>query len=72
MKYSRTRTLVTGGSGFIASHLCERLLRDGHACIRGLLIKLTSLPTDDPKQLGNRILPPAREKLNWTPEKIGS
>lgn len=24
------RVLVTGGSGFIGSHLCERLLRDGH------------------------------------------
>jgi len=26
----RKRTLVTGGSGFIGSHLCERLLRLGH------------------------------------------
>ena len=30
MNFSRIRTLVTGGSGFIGSHLCERLLTDGH------------------------------------------
>ena len=30
MSFSRVRTLVTGGSGFIGSHLCERLLADGH------------------------------------------
>ncbi|HZY32075.1 MAG TPA: NAD-dependent epimerase/dehydratase family protein, partial [Candidatus Methylomirabilis sp.] len=27
------RILITGGAGFLGSHICDRLIRDGHEVI---------------------------------------
>lgn len=42
------RALVTGGAGFLGSHLCERLLRDGHE-----VIALDDLSTGSPDNVAH-------------------
>ena len=47
MEDSPVRALVAGGAGFIGSHLCERLLADGHE-----VVSVDNLVTGDRRNLG--------------------
>jgi len=40
------RILVTGGAGFIGSHLCDRLIEEGHEvlCLDNFFTAITSSP----------------------------
>ncbi|HBY60766.1 MAG TPA: NAD-dependent dehydratase, partial [Solibacterales bacterium] len=42
------RLLVTGGAGFIGSHLCDRLLAEGHS-----VVVLDNLITGAPRNLSH-------------------
>jgi UDP-glucuronate decarboxylase len=45
---SRQRVLVTGGAGFLGSHLCDRLIRDGHQ-----VVALDDLSTGTPENVAH-------------------
>jgi len=46
LTFERKNILVTGGAGFIGSHMCEQLLRDGHR-----VICIDNLSTGDTKNI---------------------
>jgi len=63
------KILVTGGAGFIGSHLCERLVDNGHdvLCVDNYFTGMfLPLPQDDPRQRQPDIAL-ARSALAWAP-----
>jgi dTDP-glucose 4,6-dehydratase len=61
------RAVVLAGAGFVGSHLCERLLRDGSA-----VVCVDDLSTGDPRNVGHltddgrfEIVRAARKPPDW-------
>ena len=53
--------LITGGAGFIGSHLCERLLADGHA-----VVGVDSFTPYYPRPIKERNLAGLRDRPHFT------
>ena len=69
------RVIVTGGAGFLGSHLCERLLQDGHdvPCVDNYFTGTKSniahlLGNPYFEALKNEKMTLAKKKLNWEPK----
>ncbi len=75
MKRARKRVLVTGGAGFLGSHLCDRLVQRGDdvLCVDNFYTgtapesRHEKLPSDDPTQRSPDISQ-ARDLLRWEPQ----